>query len=70
MAGFAPEEATEVPAITSINDLTKQTQSEATASAIEMALMLTDIKAGVLVRRTRAQYDAEKARRSADREQA
>jgi hypothetical protein len=65
-----PEEAAEVPAITSINDLTKQTQSEATASAIEMALMLTDIKAGVLVRRTRAQYDAEKALRMADREQA
>ena len=65
-----PEEAAEVPAITSINDLTKQTQSEATASAIEMALMLTDIKAGMLVRRTRAQYDVEKARRIADREQA
>jgi hypothetical protein len=63
-----PEEAAEVPAITSINDLTKQTQSEATASAIEMALMLTDIKAGVLVRRTRAQYDAEKARRNAEQE--
>ena len=63
-----PEEAAEVPAITSINDLTKQTQSEATASAIEMALQLTDIKAGVLVRRTRAEYDAERARRTADRE--
>ena len=63
-----PEEAAEVPAITSINDLTKQTQSEATASAIEMALMLTDIKAGVLVGRTRTEFGAEMARRIAARE--
>jgi hypothetical protein len=62
------EEAAEVPAITSINDLTKQTQSEATAEAIDIALRLTDIQPGVLVRRTRAEYDAERARRIADRE--
>ena len=38
-----PEEEAEVPAITSINDLTKQTQSEATAEAIELAVQMVDI---------------------------
>ena len=53
-----PEAEPEVPAITSINDLTKQTQSEVTAEAIGLALQLTDIQPGMPVRRTRAQFDA------------
>jgi hypothetical protein len=38
-----PEEEAEVPAIVSINDLTNQTQSEATAEAIELAVQMVDI---------------------------
>jgi hypothetical protein len=43
------EEAAQVPAITSINDLTKQTQSESTAEALGIAVKLVK-DAGVLAR--------------------
>jgi hypothetical protein len=65
-----PEEEADVPAITSINDLTKQTQSEATAEAIDLAVKLLDVEAGTVLRRPRAQFAAEKALRIADRENA
>jgi len=42
------EEAAEVPAITDINELTKQTQSEVTAKAIDMAVKLIDYRAGAM----------------------
>jgi hypothetical protein len=44
------QEAAEVPAIASINDLTKQTHSEVTAEALDLALQMVDYeaKAGTL----------------------
>jgi hypothetical protein len=41
------QEAAEVPAIASINDLTKQTHSEVTAEALELAIQMVDYEAGV-----------------------
>jgi hypothetical protein len=41
------EEAAEVPAIASINDLTKQTHSEVTAEAMRLATQMLDYEAGV-----------------------
>src|SRR4051794_9004120 len=39
---LTPEEEAQVPAIVSVNDLTKQTHSEVTAKAIEMAIKMVD----------------------------
>jgi hypothetical protein len=41
------QEEAEVPAIVSINDLTKQTQSELTAEGLKLALQLLDYEVGV-----------------------
>ena len=41
------QEAAEVPAIVSINDLTKQTQSEVTAEALDLALQMVDYEVGI-----------------------
>ena len=41
------QEAAEVPAIASINDLTKQTQSEVTAKALDLALQMVDYEVGI-----------------------
>src|SRR4051812_39222035 len=52
------EEEAQVPAITSINDLTKQTHSEVTAKALDMAIKMVDFEAGagiLSVRRARSQ---------------
>jgi hypothetical protein len=43
----------EVPAITDINDLTKQTQSEVTAEGLKHALNLLDLETGIFVRDAR-----------------
>ena len=43
------QEAAEVPAIASINDLTKQTHSEVTAEAIELAIKMMDYEAGAFL---------------------
>jgi hypothetical protein len=40
-------EAAEVPAIASINDLTKQTHSEVTAEALDLALQMVDYEVGI-----------------------
>jgi hypothetical protein len=40
------QEASAVPAIASINDLTKQTHSEVTAEAIDLAIKMVDFEAG------------------------
>ena len=47
------EEAAEVPAIASINDLTKQTQSEVTAEALVLATQMLDYEAGTCMRKAR-----------------
>jgi hypothetical protein len=44
---LSQQEAAEVPAITSINDLTKQTHSEVTAEALDLAIQMIDYEAGV-----------------------
>ena len=44
------EEAADVPAIASINDLTKQTHSEVTAKAIELATQMLDYEAATCLR--------------------
>ncbi len=41
---LSEQEAAEVPAIASINDLTKQTHSEVTAEALDLALQMTDFE--------------------------
>jgi hypothetical protein len=41
------QEAAEVPAIASINDLTKQTQSEVTAEALDLAIQMVDYEVGI-----------------------
>jgi hypothetical protein len=43
---LSAEEEAQVPAIVSVNDLTKQTHSEVTAKAIEMAIKMVDLEAG------------------------
>ena len=43
----------EVPAIASINDLTKQTHSEVTAEALKLAWQMIDVQAGMFVQRRR-----------------
>ncbi len=48
-----PEQAAEVPAIASINDLTKQTHSEVTAEALKLAWQMIDVQAGMFVQRRR-----------------
>src|SRR5207248_7163319 len=45
------QQAAEVPAIASINDLTKQTHSEITAEAVGLALKLLDLETGVAIRK-------------------
>jgi hypothetical protein len=57
-------EAAQVPAIASINVLTKQTHSEVTAEAIDLAVKLLDVEAGAVLRRPRAQFDADRSRAS------
>ena len=42
-----PQGAAEVPAIVSINDLTKQTQSEVTTEALKLALQMVDYEVGI-----------------------
>jgi hypothetical protein len=44
---LSQQEAAEVPAIASINDLTKQTHSEVTAEALDLAIQMIDYEAGV-----------------------
>ena len=44
---LSEQEAAEVPAIASINDLTKQTQSEVTAEALDLALQMVDYEVGI-----------------------
>ena len=41
------QEAAEVPAIASINDLTKQTHSEVTAEALDLAIQMVDYEVGI-----------------------
>ena len=41
---LSEQEAAEIPAIASINDLTKQTHSEVTAEALALALQMTDFE--------------------------
>jgi hypothetical protein len=41
------QEAAEVPAIASINDLTKQTHSEVTTEALDLALQMVDYEVGI-----------------------
>jgi hypothetical protein len=41
------KEAAEVPAIASINDLTKQTHSEVTAEALDLAIQMVDYEVGI-----------------------
>ena len=41
------KEAAEVPAIVSVNDLTKQTQSEVTTEALNLALQMVDYEVGI-----------------------
>src|SRR5207253_1756126 len=49
------ETAAEVPAITDINELTKQTQSEITAEALELAIYMLDLEAKTYMREARSQ---------------
>jgi hypothetical protein len=42
------EQAADVPAITDINELTKQTQSEVTAKALRLALQMVDYESGAM----------------------
>ena len=49
------EAAAEVPAIADINELTKQTQSEVTAEALELAIKMTDYQAKSYLREFREQ---------------
>ena len=55
---LAEEEAAEVPAITDINELTKQTQSEVTKEAIGLALQLVDFQTGGLLLESRQKRPA------------
>jgi hypothetical protein len=50
---LSEQEATEVPAIASINDLTKQTHSEVTAEALDLAIQMLDYEAGTHIRKAR-----------------
>jgi hypothetical protein len=43
---LTPQQTADVPAIASINDLTKQTHSEVTAEAIDLAVKMLDYEAG------------------------
>ena len=47
------EEDAEVPAIVSINDLTKQTHSEVTAEALDLAVQMVNYEAGVGILKVR-----------------
>jgi hypothetical protein len=57
------QEEVHVPAIVSINDLTKQTHSEVTAEAIDLAFKMTDIEARTLMNQARRDREAAKALR-------
>jgi hypothetical protein len=57
------EEAAQVPAITSINDLTKQTQPESTVKAMDLAIQMTDLQTDTLVRHAHATFVADLANR-------
>ena len=50
---LSQQEAAEVPAIASINDLTKQTHSEITAEALDLALQMIDYEAGAATLKAR-----------------
>jgi hypothetical protein len=50
---LSEQEAAEVPAIASINDLTKQTHSEVTAEALDLAIQMIDYEAGTALRKAR-----------------
>ena len=50
---LSEQEAAEVPAIASINDLTKQTHSEVTAEALGLAIQMIDYEAGTALRKVR-----------------
>jgi hypothetical protein len=56
----------EVPAITDINELTKQTQSEVTAEGIKHAINLLDLEAGLLKREAYQKRAVAEASRSAE----
>jgi hypothetical protein len=51
-------EDAQVPAIASINDLTKQTHSEVTAEAIDLAMQLVNLEAGVGILKVRQSREA------------
>jgi len=53
------EAAAEVPAIADINELTKQTQSEVTAEALDLAIKMTDYQAKSYLREFREQRTAQ-----------
>jgi hypothetical protein len=50
---LSEQEAAEVPAIASINDLTKQTHSEVTAEALDLAIQMFDYEAGADILKAR-----------------
>jgi hypothetical protein len=56
------EQAAEVPAIASINDLTKQTHSEVTAEALELAMKMIDYEAETALRNLRLERDGRDGR--------
>ena len=57
------EEDARVPANVSINDLTKQTQSEVTAESLDLALEMLDCQAGAMIHQSRRERDPETAPR-------
>ena len=57
------EEDARVPANVSINDLTKQTQSEVSAEALDLALEMLDCQAGAMIHQSRRERDPETAPR-------
>jgi ABC-type proline/glycine betaine transport system permease subunit len=60
-AKLAPETAVNVPAITDINNLTKQTHSEVQAAAIDQAVKLLNYETGVLMFNAQRKSDAKPA---------
>ena len=56
-AKLGEEEAESVPAITDINHLTKQTKSEVTAEALDLALQMVDYEAATLTRNYKRQNE-------------
>ena len=58
---LAEEDVPEVPAIVDINELTKQTQSEVTKEALELALRMVDFQTGGLLLESRQKRTAGQA---------